>query len=127
VLLAQVLLGFAIRFEQHSRPSLALCANVLRILDPAGVRVRDLPVLGGVSKESVSMAMGILEKADLVTVGREPDGGRWKVARLTAAGQVANGSTRTRSPPWGSDPRSDSGRVPSRGCGPTWSDWRRRR
>jgi DNA-binding MarR family transcriptional regulator len=89
VLLAQVLLGFAIRFEQHSPLSLALCANVLRVLDSGGVRVRDLPALGGVSKESVSMAMGVLEKADLVTVGPDPGGGRWKVARLTAAGQEA--------------------------------------
>lgn len=35
------------------------------------------------------MAMGVLEKADLVTVGPDPGGGRWKVARLTAAGQEA--------------------------------------
>ncbi len=89
VLLAQVLLGYAIRFEQRSPLSLALSASVLRVLDDTGVRVRDLPLLGGVSKESVSMAMGVLKKADLVTVGSDPDGGRWKVARLTAAGREA--------------------------------------
>ena len=35
------------------------------------------------------MAMGVLEKGDLAAVAPDPDGGRWKVARLTAAGQEA--------------------------------------
>jgi len=89
VLLARVLLGYAIRFEQRSPISLAICANVLRILTGTGVRVRDLPVLSGVSKESIAMAMGILTKADLAAVGPDPGGGRWKVARLTPRGQEA--------------------------------------
>ena len=89
VLLARVLLGYAIRFEQRSRISLAICANVLRVLTGAGVRVRDLPAASGVSKESIAMAMGILTKADLAAVGPDPGGGRWKVARLTPRGQEA--------------------------------------
>jgi len=89
VLLARVLLGYAIRFEQHSPISLAICANVLRVLTGAGVRVRDLPLLSGVSKEAIAMAMGILVKADLAAVSPDPGGGRWKIARLTPRGQEA--------------------------------------
>ena len=89
VLMARVLLGYAIHFERRSPLSLAICANVLRILDSRGVRVRDLPARSGVSKESIAMAMGILTKRDLVTVGADPAGGRWKVARLTPRGQEA--------------------------------------
>jgi DNA-binding MarR family transcriptional regulator len=88
VLMARVLLGYAIHFERRSPLSLAICANVLRILDSPGVRVRDLPARSGVSKESIAMAMGILTKRDLVTVGTDPAGGRGKVARLTPPGQT---------------------------------------
>lgn len=89
MLLARVLFGYAIRFERRSPLSLAICANVLRILDDQGVRVRDLPARSGVSKESIAMAMGILTKQDLVTAGTDPAGGRWKIARLTPRGQEA--------------------------------------
>ncbi len=61
-LLSRVLLAFAIEFEWVSDLSLAISANVLRVLDEVGVRVRDLPMLSGVSKESISMALGILQK-----------------------------------------------------------------
>jgi len=87
-LMARVLLGYAIHFERRSPLSLAICANVLRILDSRGVRVRDLPAGSGVSKESIAMTMGILTKRDLVTVGADPAGGRGKVARLTPRGQT---------------------------------------
>ena len=83
-LLSQALVAFTI-----SPVSLAICANVLRILDSRGVRVRDLPARSGVSKESIAMAMGILTKRDLVTARIDPAGGRWKVARLTPRGQEA--------------------------------------
>lgn len=53
------------------------------------MRVRDLPARSGVSKESIAMAMGILTKRELVTVGTDPAGGRWKVARLTTRGQTS--------------------------------------
>jgi len=61
-LLSRVLLAFAIAFESESSLSLAISANVLRVLDNEGVRVRALPLLTGVSKESIRMAMGILGK-----------------------------------------------------------------
>jgi hypothetical protein len=62
VLLARVLLSFSLDFERDSALSLAICANVLRVLDEKGIRQRDLPALSGVSKESIAMAMGILRK-----------------------------------------------------------------
>jgi hypothetical protein len=64
-LLSRALLAFAIEFERESELSLAISANVLRVLDETGVRVRDLPILSGVSKEAISMAMGILRKMHL--------------------------------------------------------------
>jgi len=87
VLLSRVLLAFAAEFERESPVSLAISANVLRVLDEDGVRVRDLPGLSGVSKEGISMAMGILAKHGLAVSGPAPDGGRWQVATLTPRGR----------------------------------------
>lgn len=89
VLLSRVLLAYAVEYESESRVSLAISANVLRVLTAAGVRVRDIPDLAGVSKEAVAMAMGILAKFGLATEEREPAGGRWRVARLTPRGERA--------------------------------------
>jgi hypothetical protein len=85
-MLAHLLVSFAIEFESKSPISLAICANVLRVLDEDGVRVADIPGLAGVSKESVAMAMGILTRHKLVTLGKT---GSSKIATLTAAGIVA--------------------------------------
>jgi len=88
-LLSRVLLAFAIEYESESPLSLAISANVLRVLTAAGVRVRDVPDLAGISKEAVAMAMGILTKSGLATEERDPARGRWRVARLTARGERA--------------------------------------
>ena len=85
-LLARVLLAFALEFERESHLSLAICANILRVLNEKGVRVRDLPILTGVSKPSISMAMGILRKFRLAVVEKSSDGGPWQVAHLTPKG-----------------------------------------
>jgi DNA-binding MarR family transcriptional regulator len=85
-LLSRVLIAFALDFERESEISLAISANLLRILDEDGVRVRDLPVRSGVSKESQSMAMGILKKARVAVVENAATGARTKVIRLTAKG-----------------------------------------
>jgi len=87
ILLSRVLLAFAIEFEQESPVSLAISANVLRVLDQHGVRVRDLPGLSGVSREGISMAMGILAKHGLAASGPATDGGRGQVATLTPRGR----------------------------------------
>ena len=95
-LLARVLLAFATEFERESDLSLAIVANLLRVLDEKGVRVADLPVLTGVSKEAIHMAMGILQKKGTAVVGADPSGGRAKVARLTPKGRWAQDAYRQR-------------------------------
>ena len=88
-LLSRPLLAFATEFERESDLSLAISANVLRALSADGVRVRDLPLISGVSKEAIAMAMGVLATRRLVVTDQDPDGGRWKVARLTPKGIAA--------------------------------------
>ncbi|MGA8030381.1 MAG: MarR family winged helix-turn-helix transcriptional regulator [Bryobacteraceae bacterium] len=93
-LLSRVLLAFAIEFERESNVSLAIGANVVRVLDEKGVRIRDLPILTGVSKEAISMSLGVLQKRRLAVTERDQTGSRAKVARLTPKGQEAQESYR---------------------------------
>jgi DNA-binding MarR family transcriptional regulator len=85
-LLSRVLLAFAIEYEADAPLSLAVSANLLRVLGEQPVRLRDLPACSGVSKESIAMALGIAGKAGLVV--QEPDqaGSRGKTVSLTARG-----------------------------------------
>jgi DNA-binding MarR family transcriptional regulator len=88
-LLSRTLLAFATEFERDSDLSLAISANVLRVLTRHGVRSRDVPALAGVSKESVAMAMGVLRKKGLAVEEPDPAAGRGKVTRLTGSGAAA--------------------------------------
>ena len=88
-LLSRALLAFAIEFERESALSLAISANLVRVLDGKGVPVRDLPLLSGVSKEAVSMALGVLGKARIAVVEPDETRARTKVARLAPKGQDA--------------------------------------
>jgi DNA-binding MarR family transcriptional regulator len=88
-LLSRVLLAFAIEFERESNLSLAISANVLRVLSESGVRIRDLPLLTGVSKQAISMATGILQKRGVAVVEQNPSASRTKVAHLTPKGRKA--------------------------------------
>jgi DNA-binding MarR family transcriptional regulator len=88
-LLSQVLLTFALEFERQSDLSLAISANVLRVLDEKGVQIRDLPLLTAVSKEAISMAMGFLQKRGIATVENYQAASRTKLARLTPKGYEA--------------------------------------
>jgi DNA-binding MarR family transcriptional regulator len=88
-LLSRVLLAFAIDFERESELSLAISANIVRVLDEKGVRVRDLPILSGVSKEAISMALGFLQKKHVVVVEPDPNDSRTKIVRLTSSGRKA--------------------------------------
>lgn len=89
VAFARVLLAIALEFEEESDVSLAISANVLRVLNETGVRLSNLPRLSGVSKEAISMAMGILRKQGLAQISADPSGSRFKVVRLTATGGKA--------------------------------------
>ncbi len=87
-LLAKVLLAFALEFEKESEVSLAISANVLRLVGEEGVRVRDLPRLSAVSKEALAMALSFLGKRGYAMVQTEPSG-RLKVVLLTSKGRAA--------------------------------------
>jgi hypothetical protein len=87
-LLARVLLALAIDYERESRISLAIAANLLRVLADDGVAVRDLPQLTGVSKESIAMATGFTGRADVTRITAGPAGSRWKIAQLTPKGRL---------------------------------------
>jgi methyltransferase (TIGR00027 family) len=88
-LLSRPLTAFAFQYEAEPGPSLAVSANILRVLTAGGVRAKDIPALGGVSSQSVAMATGVLRKDGLATEGPDPAGGRYKVVRLTAQGVAA--------------------------------------
>ena len=88
-LLSRALLAFATEFEADSGRSLAISANLLRVLTGGGVRTRDIPALAGVSKEAIAMALGVASKNGLVTEEPDPAGGRFKVTQLTMAGERA--------------------------------------
>ena len=85
-LLSRVLLAFALEYEHESELSLAVGANLLRVLGEDGTRLRDLPLLAGISKEAVAWAMGVLLRARLAVEAPDPAASRGKVARLTARG-----------------------------------------
>jgi DNA-binding MarR family transcriptional regulator len=85
-LLSRVLLAFAIDFEAESDLSLAITANVVRVLDEPEVRVRDLPSLTGVSKEAIAVSLSFLTKRGYATVKSDPSNGQAKLASLTAKG-----------------------------------------
>jgi hypothetical protein len=85
-LLSRVLLAFALEYEHESELSLAVGANLLRVLRAEGTRLRDLPVLAGISKEAVAWAMGVLLRSGLAVAEPDPAASRGTVVRLTPAG-----------------------------------------
>ena len=95
-LMARVLLALALEFEDQWPISLAMSSDVLRILDEQERRLRDLPGRSGVSKEAISMALGVLGKAGLVEVGPSPAESRGQVVRLTPAGRAAQAAGASR-------------------------------
>ncbi len=85
-LLARVLLSFAMDYERESGRSLAVSANLLRVLGTEGIRRRDLPEPTGISKEAVAWVLGILIRGQLAIEEPDPAASRGKVIRLTASG-----------------------------------------
>ena len=88
VLLSHVLLAFTDECERTAPISLPIGANTLRVLGDDGIRVRDLPVLTGVSKEANATAIGFLERQGWVTQEVDRSGTRGKVVLLTSKGRV---------------------------------------
>ena len=85
-LLSRVLLAFALEYEAESATSLAVGANLLRVLRADGTRIRDLPPQTGISKEAMAWARGVLLRARLAVEEPDPVANRGQVARLTPAG-----------------------------------------
>jgi hypothetical protein len=90
-LLARVLLAFALEFERESKVSLAICADVLRVLGEEGTAVRELPGLSGVSKEAIAMALNFLTKRGYARVHVS---GRAKAVLLTPEGVLVQAAYR---------------------------------
>jgi DNA-binding MarR family transcriptional regulator len=87
-LLSQALLSFTLGYEAESALSLAMSADVVRVLSADGVPVRELPARSGVSKEAITAAVGFLHRNGYATV--EPDAAsRSKLVRLTRKGLAA--------------------------------------
>jgi DNA-binding MarR family transcriptional regulator len=87
-LLAQALLAFTLEYEEVSDLSLALGADVVRVLSADGLPQRNLPVHSGVSKEAITAAVGFLQRNGYVVVEPDPVSGS-KLVRLTEQGLMA--------------------------------------
>jgi DNA-binding MarR family transcriptional regulator len=92
VLLAHALMGYTIDFEEASELSLALSANVFRVLDADAIPVRELPSLTGVSKEAVAVSLTSLGRTDHVALEGAPASRR--TIRLTPAGRKLSADQR---------------------------------
>jgi hypothetical protein len=101
-LLARVLLAFTLDYERETKLSLTMTAGVLRVITAAGVRLRDVPGLAGVSKEAVAMVTGAGSRA-------------WSSSGRNATARPRSAGCATRSRPC--RPRIVQYSPP--GCGPT--------
>lgn len=88
-LLAKPLLSLAIDYETSSPVSLAIAANILRLVPDQGFRFKDLPALSGVSKESIAMAMTFLKSRGLAIEAPESPTSRFRAIILTESGRIA--------------------------------------
>jgi DNA-binding MarR family transcriptional regulator len=93
-LLSRILLAFAIEFERESTVSLAISANVLRLVGDEGIRVRDLPGRAAVSKEAIATSLTFLQKHGYAMVQPESVGSRVKLLALTPKGHRAHAAYR---------------------------------
>jgi DNA-binding MarR family transcriptional regulator len=74
-------------YERGLDVSLAIGANVLRLVRDEGTPVRDLPRLSGVSKEAIAMALSFLEKRRYALV-KTASTSRSKILDLTPKGRA---------------------------------------
>jgi DNA-binding MarR family transcriptional regulator len=89
VLLSRALLAFTLDYESEARISLPISATTLRVLDGDGVRLRDLPILTGVSQEANAMSVGFLVRCECAVIEPIPSVSRGKRVRLTQKGERA--------------------------------------
>ncbi len=87
-MLSRIALTFGLAYERETKASLAMAANVLRLLAEP-VAVRALPRAGGISKEAIAGAIGFLQRHGFAAVGPERPGSSFKAVTLTASGHAA--------------------------------------
>ena len=95
-LLSQVLNAIAKTFAEASDVSLALAENTLRLVSREDVRIADLPLRAGISKEATAVAIGYLQRAGLVTIEPGPATKRGRLVRATVEGRAAYGRAHAR-------------------------------
>ena len=88
-----MLLQYTLDYEERAALSLPIAANTLRVLDPAGVPIRDLPKLTGIAKEGNAMALGFLTRRACVVTEPDESRGRGQRVRLTPKGAGHRTST----------------------------------
>jgi len=86
-LLSQVSQQYALDFEREADVSLALQANVIRVLTNDPIAKRELPQRSGISKEALSMGINHLKKHGFIAEGPIATG-RGKAVRLTPLGRA---------------------------------------
>jgi hypothetical protein len=94
VLLARVLLAFALEYEEQSELSFAIDANLVRVLAGDDVPVRELSRSSGVSKEAIAVALRFLVNSGRAV--RKSNSSGIGVAHLTAKGLRAQNAHRKR-------------------------------
>jgi hypothetical protein len=123
-LLARVLLRFALEFESQGEVSLAISANIVRVLNEKGVRVRDLPILSGVSKEAIAVSLSFSQQArlrgDRGGQIRQPDKGCASYPEGSSSSTTHTGSCWARSKSAG---RRALEMTRSAHFGSRWSGW----
>jgi DNA-binding MarR family transcriptional regulator len=88
-LLSLVLLELTLDFERRSDLSLALSANVVRVLGDGARPLRDLPGLVGTSREAVQVSVGFLERHGYVQFESGSNVPRGRSVSLTPKGKGA--------------------------------------
>jgi DNA-binding MarR family transcriptional regulator len=77
-----------LEYEEESEVSLAIGADVLRVLSADGVALQDLPAVSGVSKEAITAAINFLRRQGYAVIEPAPSD-HSRLVRLTAKGLAA--------------------------------------
>jgi len=88
VLMAKLLTGFGLLYERQAKVSLAISANVLRLVGRDGIPLKEIPARAGMSKEAMAMATGFLSRHGFAVIEQE-EARRPKILVLTAEGWEA--------------------------------------
>ncbi len=92
-LLARTLTAFALEYEASGKLSLAVSANLLPVLGPDPIPLRDMPDATGIQREQIDNVAGYLERAGLAELVPVPGAKRGKALRLTERGEKAKAAS----------------------------------